>query len=269
MLFDSFNRQIDYLRVAVTDRCNQRCIYCMPSEGIKLKQHNMILSFEQIEQVVRAATELGIRKVRLTGGEPLVRRDIEVLVGMLSKLPGLDDLCMTTNAILLAELAPKLKRAGLNRVNISINSLNPEKYMRLSHCGNLNAALAGVDAAVEHELTPVKINMIVFEDTTEEEIASMRAFCNAKAVNLQLISHFNLYKRDESPNTFGAERPPKCQDCNRLRLTSDGQLKPCLFSDHEIPVDFSDIRKSLLNAVAEKPSGGTHCRTRLMHEIGG
>ena len=269
MLCDRYSRRIEYLRVAVTDRCNQRCVYCMPADGIPLKRHGAILRYEQIEAVVRTATELGIRKVRLTGGEPLVRRGIEDLVAMLARLPGLKELCMTTNGTRLAVLAPKLKAAGLGRVNVSINSLDPDKYRAITRGGDLSRALAGVEAALAHDLVPLKINMVVLAETAPSEIAAMRAFCAAKSIALQIIRHFTLARRDRGRPTFPADRPPKCANCNRLRLTADGYLKPCLFSEDEIPVDFADIRGSLLAAVAGKPRNGTRCRNRPMHAIGG
>ncbi len=268
-MLDSFNRNINYLRVAVTNRCNHRCTYCMPPEGIPLKWHDKILSYEQIEEVVRVAASLGIRKVRLTGGEPLVRKGIEKLVAMLSPIQGIEELCMTTNGTLLPSLAGKLKTNGLQRVNISINTLNPEKYAAITRGGSLDEALHGVDAAFEYGLTPVKINMIFFADTTQSEIDSMRSFCEKKGATLQLIKHFCLSRREHNNGNSTIDRPPKCADCNRLRLTPDGYIKPCLFSNDEIRVDFSDIRSSLLSAVNAKPESGTNCKTRSMHEIGG
>ncbi len=268
-MFDRYDRRIDYLRVAVTDRCNHRCVYCMPAEGVPLKRHDEILSYEQIEAVARTAGELGIRKVRLTGGEPLVRKGIEQLVAMLSPLPGLEEVCMTTNGTRLAALAHALKAAGLGRVNISIDSLDPGKYSIITRGGDLREALAGVDAALVHELNPVKINMVLFDDTEQHEIDAMRAFCESKGVTAQFINHFTLHRRDHSGNGVPGDRPPKCTTCNRLRLTPDGYLKPCLFSEDEIPVDFTDIRGSLLAAVAGKPLNGTQCSNRGMHAIGG
>lgn len=268
-MYDRYSRRIEYLRVSVTDRCNHRCTYCIPSEGVQIKRHDEILRYEQIAAVVGQAVDLGIRKVRLTGGEPLARKGIENLVAMLSPLPGLEELCMTTNGTLLAGLAPRLKTAGLDRVNISIDSVDPDKYAAITRGGNLDAALAGVDAALANGLTPVKINMVVFADTAPNEIDAMRAFCASKGVTLQLIGHFTLDQRNHDGGSVPADRPPKCASCNRLRLTADGYLKPCLFSEDEIPVDFADIRGSLRAAVAGKPLNGTQCRNRPMHAIGG
>jgi cyclic pyranopterin phosphate synthase len=268
LLCDRYNRRIDYLRVAVTDRCNHRCVYCMPAAGVPLKPAAAILSYEQIAQVVRAATALGVRKVRLTGGEPLVRKGLAELVARLAPLPGLAELCLTTNGTQLAGLAPSLKAAGLGRVNISLASLDPRKYRAITRGGDLAAALAGVAAALAHGLTPVKINMVVLTDTQPDEVAAMRAFCETRGLRLQLINRFSLERRKHCANG-GAERPPPCANCNRLRLTADGYLKPCLFSEGEIRVDFGDIRGALLAAAAGKPRNGTQCRNRPMPAIGG
>jgi len=268
-MYDRFERKIDYLRISVTDRCNHRCVYCMPEEGVPLKQHAQILSYEQIERFTRAAVALGIRKVRLTGGEPLLRRGIEALVLRLAGVEGLEELCMTTNGTLLAEKAAALKQNGLDRVNISIDSLDPAKYREITRGGELSAALAGLDAALAVGLTPIKVNMVLTAETTAAETARMAAFCAEQGVTLQKILRFSLYDRQDLSDRFHAERPPKCEECNRLRLTADGFLKPCLFSEHEVPVDWDNLRQCILDSVAMKPKSGTSCRTRPMHQIGG
>ena len=268
-MLDRFSRTIEYMRISVTDRCNLRCKYCMPPEGVPLEFHKGILTYEQIVQVVTVAAELGVTKVRLTGGEPLVRRDIEDLVAMLSPIPGVDELCMTTNGTRLPELAQKLKESGMGRLNISLDSLDSARYESITGGGRLEEALAGVDAAFSAGLTPVKINMVVLEDTTESEIEAMREYCDEKGATLQLISRFTLEHRDHGVGAVPTDRPPACSGCDRLRLTADGHLKPCLFSEDEISVDFHDIRGSLLAAVDGKPQTGTQCRMRPMHAIGG
>ena len=268
-MLDRFSRPIEYLRVSVTDRCNHRCIYCMPETGVPLTSREGILSYEQIQAVVREAVALGIAKVRLTGGEPLIRRNIEGLVLMLAAIPGLRELCMTTNGTRLAAVARQLKANGLDRLNISIDSLDPEKYSRITRGGNLRDALDGVDDAIKAGFNPVKINMVISADTSESEVDAMRSFCREKGLFLQTILQFSLYDRNDLPARLTADRPPVCSTCNRLRLTSDGFLKPCLFSEHEIKVDFNNIRQSILDAVAEKPESGSACRNRPMHAIGG
>ncbi|MHC4455923.1 MAG: GTP 3',8-cyclase MoaA [Planctomycetota bacterium] len=269
MLLDRFNRKIDYLRISVTDRCNHRCVYCMPGETFVLKKHSDILSYEQIGLVVKVAAKMGIRKVRLTGGEPLVRKDIEQLVAKLAAVEGIDEVCMTTNGSLLKDTAGKLKLSGLSRVNISIDSLDADKYYRITGGGDLRKVLAGVEAAIEANLTPIKINMVILDDTTEAEIKVMKTFCKRKGLQLQKIMQFSLYDRTDLSRRFQTERPPGCKNCNRLRLTADGFLKPCLFSDNEVRVDFGDIEGSILEAVAKKPENGSSCTSRPMSQIGG
>jgi len=268
-MLDRFDRLINYLRISVTDRCDLRCVYCMPQCGVPLKHHADILSYEQVGAIADEAVALGVVKIRLTGGEPLVRRNIESLVARLSAIEGLRELCMTTNGTRLPEMAATLKDCGLDRVNVSLDSLDESKYREITRGGELQTALRGVDAAVEAGLTPVKINMVVLDSTTEDEVREMHEFCESKGVTLQKILQFSLYDRKDLRRLFHAERPPKCGLCNRLRLTADGFLKPCLFSEHEIRVDFDNIRDSLLEAVGAKPENGSACRNREMCQIGG
>jgi cyclic pyranopterin phosphate synthase len=241
----------------------------MPQETFVHRSHRDILSYEQIESLVGTAARMGITKVRLTGGEPLVRKDIEQLVAKLAVIDGINEVCMTTNGTLLAGMAVRLKQNGLARVNISIDSLDAGRYHAVTRGGDLSKALAGLDVALEARLTPIKINMVILDDTTEEDLETMRAFCKQRHLQLQKIMRFSLYDRDDMSRRFDTERPPECKQCNRLRLTSDGFLRPCLFSDKEIQVDFNNIEGSILKAVAEKPENGSFCRNRLMNQIGG
>ncbi len=269
MLLDRFDRKIDYLRISVTDRCNYRCTYCMPGPVFVHKSHSDIISYEQIESLTKVAAKMCITKIRLTGGEPLVRKNIEQLVAKLTSIEGVDEVCMTTNGSLLAAKATQLKWAGLARVNISIDSLDADKYRKITRGGDLQGALTGVEAAIKAKLMPIKINMVILDDTTEEDIETMKAFCEQKGLRLQKIMQFSLYDRADLSKRFHTERPPKCSYCNRLRLTADGFLKPCLFSDNEIKVDFDNVRGSILEAVAKKPKNGSSCGNRLMSQIGG
>jgi len=269
LLLDRFNRKIDYLRISVTDRCNYRCTYCVPDKPFVHKDPGDILSYEQIESLTEVAAGMGIRKVRLTGGEPLVRKDVEHLVARLAAIEGIEQVCMTTNGSRLAAKAEQLKQNGLARLNISIVSLDAERYRRITGGGHLHRVLAGVDAALKANFTAIKINMVVLDDTTEEDIEQMAAFCRQRGLHLQKIMQFSLYDRADLSERLQTERPPDCRRCNRLRLTADGFLKPCLFSDDEIRVDFHDIAGSMLEAVAKKPINGSSCRNRLMSQIGG
>jgi len=268
-MLDRFNREIDYLRISVTDRCNHRCFYCVPDGWGGHADHKDILSYEQIEAITREAVTLGFKKVRLTGGEPLFRDHIEVLVKMLSDIAGIQELCMTTNGYHLPELADKLAANGLNRITISIDSLDPERYRKITRGGKLGDALLAVDAARRAGLTPIKINMIILEDTTEKDIQDMQEYCDRNEVTLQKIMQFSLYDRDDLCTRIQTERPPPCHHCNRLRLMADGFFKPCLFSDEEIKVDFSDLRGSIERAILGKPQSGSTCRNRTMCAIGG
>jgi cyclic pyranopterin phosphate synthase len=265
-MFDRFDRPITYLRISVTDKCNLRCRYCMPPEGVPVRRHDDFLSFEQITAVSQAAARLGVTKIRLTGGEPLVKRGIATLVQMLAGIPGLEHLAMTTNGTRLADHARSLRDAGLDSVNISLDTLQPERYRFLTSGGNIQDVLGGIQAAGD-EGFPVKINMVVLEDTTREEIEEMRRFCSHHGLRLQLINHFSL--RREKGDSYQFDRPPSCAQCNRIRLMADGMLRPCLHSDHEVKLDFSRLEESLREAAFSKPERGGVCRNRLMSQIGG
>lgn len=181
MLIDKFNRQINYLRIAVTDRCNLRCVYCMPASGILQKPHSQILSFEQIYKIVKAAAGLGIRKVRITGGEPLVRKDLPGLIEKLKTIDGIEEIALTTNGIFLSEYAFLLKRAGLDRVNISLDSLVPEKFEMITRGASLRTVLEGITSALSAGLTPLKINVVLLKGFNTDEIP---AFVNLTKDNL-------------------------------------------------------------------------------------
>jgi cyclic pyranopterin phosphate synthase len=265
-MLDKFNREINYLRISITDKCNLRCIYCMPEEGIQLKPHKDILRYEQIEQIVRQAVELGISKIRLTGGEPLIKRDIENLIEKLAGIKGIREFCLTTNGILLAQKAKILKQAGLTSVNISLDTLQPEKFKEITRGGNLADVLNGIDAAI-NEGFKIKLNMVVLKGKNEDEIDNIRRFCLDKNIKSQLINHFSLRSNKNDENFF--DRPPKCKDCNRIRLLSDGVLKPCLHSEIEYKVNFANIRDSLEKTILSKPERGLSCNSRKMFEIGG
>jgi cyclic pyranopterin phosphate synthase len=169
-LFDSFQRPLNYLRISVTDRCNLRCIYCMPPEGIPLMSHEDILSYEEICIVARAAAELGIVKVRLTGGEPLVRAKLTNLLAMLARIQGIDDISLTTNGVLLQRYADELKGAGLRRVNVSLDSLRSDRFHRITRVGDLGDVLGGIEAARQAGLDPVKTNMVVIRGVNDDEV---------------------------------------------------------------------------------------------------
>jgi cyclic pyranopterin phosphate synthase len=265
-VYDSYNREIDYLRISVTDKCNLRCTYCLPEEGVPLRRHEEFLSQEQIVEVVAAGVKLGLTKIRLTGGEPLVKRGIVELAAKIRAVPGVHHLAMTTNGTLLPALAAPLRRAGLDSLNVSLDTLDPERYRRITRRGDIAEVLAGIRAALQ-EGFPLKINMVVLEDTSGEEIERMRAFCRERDARLQLINHFALNCPKQEQYLF--DRPPKCRNCNKIRLLADGQLKPCLHSNLEIPLDLSDIEGSLRRTILAKPASGLACTNRSMAQIGG
>ncbi len=265
-MLDKFNREINYLRISLTDKCNLRCIYCMPEEGMQLKQHKDIMRYEQIIRIVQEAAGLGIHKIRLTGGEPLIKKDIDLLIGRLSAIKEIKELCLTTNGVLLAEKAKILKQAGLNSINISLDTLQPEKYKEITRGGDVADVLRGIDQAL-HEGFKIKVNMVVIKDKNEDELDDMKIFCHNKNIKLQLINHFNLSNKKNDEYLF--DRPPKCKQCNRIRLLSDGTLKPCLHSDTEYKINYDNIRESLEKAILSKPENGSSCTDRKMFEIGG
>jgi len=268
-MLDQYKRRIHYLRISVTDRCNLRCVYCMPEEGVQMKSHHNILSYERIVDVAREAVKLGIDKVRLTGGEPLVRKGICDLVEQLKKIPGIADLSLTTNGVLLPHMAEELKMAGLDRLNVSLDTLNGEKYKRLTRVGDLSHVLRGIAAAKRSGFKGTKLNMVIIPGINDDEVEAMKLFCRQQGLVLQRINHYSLDRLDSINREYEAERPLACSCCNRIRLTADGKIKPCLFSDIEYKVDFSDLETSLKRAIMSKPQQGVACQSRENWQIGG
>jgi len=267
-VYDSYGRKIEYLRISVTDKCNLRCVYCMPPEGVPLLKHTDLLSFEEIAAAARAAAGLGITKIRLTGGEPLARRGIPDLARMLAAVPGLVTLAMTTNAAMFAPLAHDF--AGrLSSVNISLDTLDPERYRTLTRGGRLQDALDGIEAARALGI-PLKINMVVFPETSAGEIERMRAYCDTIGASLQRIARYSL--EDGKEDGHSCERPQPCAMCNRIRLTADGMLRPCLRSEIEVPFvagTDNEAKESILRAIRLKPERGGVCHDRTITQIGG
>ena len=285
---DSFGRRIHYLRVSVTDRCNLRCVYCMPLDGVQFAPRNEILSLEEIREIVRVGISLGIRSVRLTGGEPLVRKGVVELVKMISRLPGPEDLSMTTNGVLLGRYAISLAQAGLRRVNISLDTLKSGRFKEITRFGTLEDVLSGLEAAVEAGLSPVKLNMVVMRGVNDDEILDLARLSLEKPLHVRFIELMPIgeyFRHDrvvpageiferlktlgslkgvEGPSGCGPARSWRwegargtvgiigavtqafCAQCNRLRLTANGALRPCL--DDENSVDLKPALRPVVDA---------------------
>ena len=266
-MVDPFGRTINYLRVSVTDRCNLRCIYCMPAEGIELISHDDILRYEEILDFVRVAVDRGIIKVRVTGGEPLVRKGIVSLVERLAQIDGIRDLCMTTNGTLLDQFAQPLADAGLHRVNISLDALDPKRYAEITRGGDVNQVLAGIEAARTAGLTPIKLNCVIQRSSNEADARAVAAFAQGSGFDVRFIRRMNI-----AQGTFWVVeggRGGHCETCNRLRLSSDGRLRPCLFNDLAVNVRGLGYAEAIDRAVAAKPESGTSSQANRMYRIGG
>ena len=280
---DSYGRKIDYLRISLTDRCNFRCSYCMPPEGVTLIDHAEILSYEELLRVIKIASDHGVTKIRLTGGEPLVRKGLVNFVRNIRQIEAIKDIAITTNGSLLADMAWELKEAGLDRVNISIDTLDPKGFNSITGGGSLEAVLKGIESAIDAGLTPVKLNVVVTEVLSETDILYFIHKVQENPIAVRFIEYMPVgrcgvkpgysimaikniinnagygalegavmnqgngpaqyYRLPSAAGVFGFITPISqhfCASCNRIRLTADGKLKPCLLANHEI-----DIRSAL------------------------
>ncbi|MCX7696075.1 MAG: radical SAM protein [Bacteroidales bacterium] len=267
LLYDSYKRRITYLRVSVTDRCNLRCTYCMPENGIKLLSHQDILSFEEITRVIKYATEHGVYKIRITGGEPLVRKNIVNLVAMIAEIPGIQDLSMTTNGQWLAQYAYDLKKAGLHRINVSLDTLDPEKFKQITRGGILQNTLDGIFKALEVGFYPIKLNCVIENSTDEDDAKLVKQFAEKHGFEIRFIQKMNLEKGIFS-HVIGGEGG-KCHTCHRLRLSAKGDLVPCLFSDLEYNIREWGIEKAFELALKNKPCCGHKAIKHSFYSIGG
>lgn len=267
-MLDRFNRNIHYLRISVTDRCNLRCTYCMPEDGIKLIDKKDILSLEEIVEAVKiGAGKFGIRKIRFTGGEPLVRKGIVDLVQKISSIKGIEETAMTTNGLLLSEYAQDLKKAGLKRVNISLDTLSPVKFRELTRGGEVEKVKEGIKAAKNAGLTPVKINVVKTENTDPEELLALQEYCRINELKIRFINQMNLVTGSFSKVEGGSGG--SCASCNRLRLMSNGNIKPCLFSTHGFNIRELGIEKAFNLALGNKPLKGMASDNHEFYNIGG
>lgn len=266
-MLDLYNRKINYLRISVTDRCNLRCRYCMPEDGVCMVKHSDILTYEEIQQVVAVSVPLGIDKIRLTGGEPLVRKDIVELVRMIADVNGVKDMSITTNGILLEKFAKSLAEAGLHRVNISLDTMDPEKFSQITRGGDIRKLFAGIEAAKLAGLNPVKINCVIKKSSDEPDALAVKQYCTENGLQVRFISQMDL-----STGHFGIVEGGTggdCSRCNRLRLTPTGKMKPCLFSDLEYDIREMGIQKAIEAALFAKPEKGTVNMSNCFHNIGG
>ncbi len=264
---DPFGREIDYLRVSVTDRCDLRCRYCMPDGDVQWLKREDLLSFEEIVEVARAAVGLGIHKIRLTGGEPLLRRDIIELVRLLGQIEGLDDLSMTTNGVRLDQYADPLVAAGLHRVNISIDAVGAQSYREKTRKGDVTRVLAGIRAAQAARFKRIKLNCVVEESSDEPDAREVAAFAQRNGLEARFIRRMDLAKGQFWVVEGGSGGD--CARCSRLRLSSDGRVRPCLFSDVGFSVRELGARPALLRAIGGKPKSGQQCFDGTFSRIGG
>lgn len=326
-IVDGFNRRIDYLRISITDRCNLRCSYCMPSSGLRLRRHDDILSYEEILRIVRVAAAMGVRKVRVTGGEPLLRRNLVQLIGEIRAIPGIMDLSLTTNGVLLKSMAEPLWKAGLRRINVSLDTLNPLKFRKITGRDYHRNVWEGIYLAEEVGFSPIRLNTVVMKGVNDDELEHLARISMSRPYAVRFIEYMPVgttlpwdrakfmsaaeikgrlevfgslipvpRSRLDGPSEryrfeagkgeiglIGAVSNHFCHTCNRLRLTADGKLRPCLLSDDEIDVkaalraDCSDkeLQGLILSAAARKTetrrlsNGGIRHDGRSMSGIGG
>lgn len=310
---DRFGRKVDYLRLSVTDLCNYRCRYCMPAEGVPKRSHADILSVEECVEIARAAADCGVSKVRLTGGEPLVRRGILEICRGLSAVPGLRELCLTTNGSLLPELAVPLRQAGVDRLNISLDTLRPDRFAHMTRVGKLEDVRRGIAAAGEAGFAHTKLNVVLMRGFNDDEIPDFVDIARRNPIEVRFIELMPIGEGkngtflsagavlDACPDLRAVDgsgvarryRPPGgrglvglieplshrfCGNCDRIRVTADGKLKPCLHSDQEIPLrglHGEALRQAVRDGISLKPEGHHMAETgrsqagRNMHQIGG
>jgi cyclic pyranopterin phosphate synthase len=306
ILKDGFQRVIDYMRISITDRCNLRCIYCMPSGGIKPVEHKEILRYEEIIRILKIAVNIGVKKIRITGGEPLMRRNVTYLIALINDIAGIEDLSLTTNGVLLEQHAEELTKAGLSRVNVSLDSFKPDRYREITRGGDIDLVLKGLKAAERVGLAPIKINMVPIRGLNDDEIEEFAKITlkapyqvrfiefmpfNVKGIKwpekyisvdeiksiVEGIGHLTpvklrksgparYFRFDGAIGVIGFISPLSnhfCGECNRLRLTADGKLRPCLFSETEIDLKSAlrsgapddEIERLIKLSIEIKPQG--------------
>ena len=317
-MIDRLGRNITYLRISLTDKCNLRCRYCMPEEGVCKRAHHEMMNEDEVVTAVEVAAALGIHKIRLTGGEPLVKRNIVSICRRVASVEGITEVCLTTNGILLPQLGKQLKEAGVNRLNLSLDTLDPEKYAHITRIGKLEQFQAGLEAALEAGFEKVKINAVLIGGFNDDEIEDLAHLTMEYPVDMRFIELMPIQDHDEFgeeayvPYSRVLEKLPEakpmpqdggvaklyrlpgakgniglispvsahfCGECNRIRLTADGKLKPCLHSADEYSIkglDCEGVKAVLQEAIWNKPAwhgdlDALHRSQagRNMNEIGG
>ena len=310
---DRCHRDITYLRLSVTDLCSLRCRYCMPAEGVPKRDHKDICSVEELVEIAQAVADCGVRKVRLTGGEPLVRRGILDICRGVAAIPGVEELCLTTNGVALPQLAGPLKEAGVDRLNVSLDTLRPDRYAYMTRVGRLEEVFRGLEAAAAAGFTGTKLNVVLMRDFNDDEIPDFVDLARRYPVEVRFIELMPIgeggnaqflpaqavldacpdlrpaegsgvarrYRPPDGPGLVGLIEPMSrrfCAGCDRIRVTADGKLKPCLHSDQELPLrglHGEDLRRAIRQGVAAKPERhhmdetGHSDAGRNMHQIGG
>ena len=291
-MLDSFAREITYLRISITDRCNYRCRYCMPEEGVEKRAHGDICSLEELRDMAAAAVRCGVRKIRVTGGEPLVRRGAVDFCRMLAEIPGVEELCLTTNGSLLTEQAAALREAGVTRLNISLDTLKEERFRAITRAGALSDVLHGLESAERAGFEKIKLNCVLLGGVNDDEIADFAALTRAhdwqvrfiermpmgcgrdfgtylpakvvleRCPELEPVSHDGVAACCRFPGakgTVGLIAPMShafCSECSRIRITADGKLKPCLHSDAEITLrglSGEELEQAIRRGILMKP----------------
>ena len=293
-MIDEYGRTIDYLRLSVTDRCNLRCLYCMPEEGVSKLGHDDILSIEEIEEIARSVAGLGIKKIRLTGGEPLVRKGIFEIIKRVAQIPEITEIALTTNGTMLADNAAALKEAGLMRINISVDAFDADAYKEITRGGDIEHVFSGIQEAINVGLTPIKLNAVLMGGLNDSLIRPLIAMTEeadfrvrfieimpigecagwnkerfvsvAKVLEVEpSLEHIgtdgvsDLYRKPGSKGSVGLISPISnhfCPACNKLRVTADGKLKPCLHSGEEINlrgIHGDVLTETIRNAILAKP----------------
>lgn len=317
-MIDKLGREITYLRISVTDKCNLRCRYCMPAEGVCKKSHADMLTEDEIITAVEAAAALGIRKIRITGGEPLVKKNIVSICRRAAAVEGIEEVCLTTNGILLPQLGKDLKAAGVKRINLSLDTLDPDKYSYITRIGRLEAFHQGLQAAFDAGFERIKVNAVLIGGFNDDEIVSLAELTRVYPLDMRFIELMpvlgsdefgetayvpyskvleklpeakpvpadggvaKLYRLPDAQGNIGLISPVSahfCGTCNRIRLTADGKLKPCLHAEDEYSIKglpFAQVKQVMEQAIWNKPAWHGELDAlhrshagRNMNEIGG